>query len=661
MKRILIFGGTSEGRELAEKCVENGIKVSVSVATVTGSEALEGSESLKILEGRKNTEEIKALIESGDFAAVVDATHPFAKEVSENIKEAAKGSDIPLFRLKRSTAAEGLNADIRYFEDSAKCAEALQAVKGNILLTTGSKEAHIFAEKIDSERLFVRVLPAIESIEIVKKCGFANEHIIAMQGVFSERLNEALIDEFDISILVTKESGDRGGYGEKLRAAAKKGISVYVIESPEKKSGLSMDEVLDAIYDILCVSRREQKQIAMIGMGMGELSMLGEDAKKALEEAEVYIGAERLLNLIRTDKKKYKEYNAHKILEIIEKERASRFAVLFSGDTGFYSGAEGLKLLLENADKKDVRVFPGISSISYLASRAGVSWQDAYIVSRHGRVADVCSAVREHEKVFVLLSDAKDLKKLADELIEASLTYVRIIAGIALSSKDERIIDKEVVEYCGMELTGIACCFIINPRVYGRIITPGLRDSAFIRGNVPMTKEEVRSLSLCKLKLTHDAVVWDVGAGTGSVSVECARMDRRIKVYSIERDEEACSLIHENAMKAGLSNLDIVKGEAPKALAGLEAPSHVFIGGSGGNLKEILELLSGFNKEIRVVINAIALETVSVITDILGSMCIKDEDIVLMNVSKGERRGRYHLMHAGNPVYIFSFTINQGD
>ena len=661
MRRILIFGGTSEGRELAERCVKDGIYVTVSVATVTGTEELERSEYLEILEGRKDIEEIRELAANEEYAAIVDATHPFAKDVTKNIKDAVSGIDKPCFRLKRDTGACVDNISLRYFKSARDCAAALEMTDGNIMLTTGSKEIADFAAVLDKDRLYVRVLPAIESIEKIKASGIANEHIVAMQGVFSKELNIALMKEFAINILVTKETGKRGGYQEKLDAASDIGVEVYVIENPEKESGLSIDEVFYKIQKIIGSKNDERKEVSLIGMGMGRLSMLSKEQTEALEKADIYVGSGRLLNLLDNKKKKYKEYNAEKIVEIIKQEEAKRIAVVFSGDTGFFSGAKGLKLLLKDADKIDVKVFPGISSISYLSSRTGLDWQDAHIVSVHGRDADVTGSVREHEKVFLLLSDAKELKEIAFDLSEAGLGDTRIITGISLSSDDERIIDKEAVEYEGLELRGISCAFLINPHFSARIITPGRSDRAFVRGEVPMTKEEVRSLSLCKLKLTADAVVWDIGAGTGSVSVECALLSERIRVCSIERKEEACSLIRENVLKSGLANVEIIEGEAPGCLENLMTPSHVFIGGSGGHIREILESISGFNKKIRVVINAVTLETVSEITEAIKDISVTDEDIVLASFSKGEKRGRYHLMQAGNPVYIFSFTINQGD
>lgn len=185
----------------------------------------------------------------------------------------------------------------------------------------------------------------------------------------------------------------------------------------------------------------------------------------------------------------------------------------------------------------------------------------------------------------------------------------------------------------------------------------GIKDEMFIRGKIPMTKEEVRVLSISKLQLEKDSVVYDIGAGTGSVSIEIALQDPGISVYSIETNSEAIALIERNKEKFGASNIQIVEALAPDKLDTLPMPSHVFIGGSKGRLQSILDCIYERNKNCRVVINALTLESIAQIKDVLTSYSICEEDLVQVQISKMKKVGTYHMMSANNPVYIFSFSF----
>ena len=188
-------------------------------------------------------------------------------------------------------------------------------------------------------------------------------------------------------------------------------------------------------------------------------------------------------------------------------------------------------------------------------------------------------------------------------------------------------------------------------------ITPGISDSQFIRGQVPMTKEEVRVLSICKLHLCENSIVYDIGSGTGSVAAEIARLSEKIKVYAIETKPEAVSLIKENVQKFGLKNIEVVESLAPAGLEKLPAASHAFIGGTKGHFKEILSTLYQINPAMRIVVNAVTLESISNIQKVLLNLSINYE-CLQMSFSRSEKAGSYHLMKAENPIYIFSFNLN---
>jgi precorrin-6Y C5,15-methyltransferase (decarboxylating) len=193
-----------------------------------------------------------------------------------------------------------------------------------------------------------------------------------------------------------------------------------------------------------------------------------------------------------------------------------------------------------------------------------------------------------------------------------------------------------------------------NPQA-DHIVTPGIPDEAFVRGKVPMTKEEVRILSVAKLRLREDSVVYDVGAGTGSVSMEIARLCSEGRVYAIERNQEGIQLIRDNSQKLGLSNVIPVEGLAPAAMETLPAPTHAFIGGSSGNMKDIITMLRRKNPAVRIVINTIALESIAEVMTLIKELEILGADIVQITAARSRELGRYHMMTGLNPVYIISF------
>ena len=186
--------------------------------------------------------------------------------------------------------------------------------------------------------------------------------------------------------------------------------------------------------------------------------------------------------------------------------------------------------------------------------------------------------------------------------------------------------------------------------------TAGIPDDAFIRGKVPMTKEEVRCVTLGKLRLRADHVVVDVGAGTGSIAIEAACLCPQGRVVAIERKEDALALIEQNRRRFGVE-LDILPGEAVERLAGLERFDRVVIGGSGGMLGEILQLCDQrLTAGGRVVINAITIETAYRAIEALKALAYDELDVVSLSVARGRFVGGSTLMEGLNPVYVISAT-----
>ena len=468
---------------MAEALCARQIDCMASVATEYGREVMRQQEHLVIREGRMGEPEMEELMRTGTFLAVVDATHPYAVEVTEHIKESAKKTNLPYLRLSRSTAAEREIAEhewmIHTVADTQECVELLSKLPGNILLTTGSKELHAYAAREEiRERLFVRVLPGVESIEICHREQIPGKQIIAMQGPFGTELNEALIRQYDIGVLVTKESGQAGGFPEKIRAAEHTKIPVVMIQNPEQAGGMSMEKVLSEI-ETLCGkksgTKRQPLQISLVGIGMGNTKLFTGEAREAIGQAKAVCGAKRLLaaadTLIAPDAEKREAYLPADLLPYIyscRERKIGRIAILFSGDTGFYSGAEAVYKALQEEVRlgklqAGITICPGISSLSYLAARAGKSWQDAKIVSTHGREADVTAYVRSEENVFLIVSGRSDLIRIGEELEAAGLSGVELTIGYQLSYKEERIWHGTPEVCRTLKDDGLYACLIENP------------------------------------------------------------------------------------------------------------------------------------------------------------------------------------------------------
>lgn len=688
-KKVLIFGGTAEGRKLSEYLEEKKISHTVCVATEYGEEVLahQGTYT-QVHTGRLTDEAMEALMVENRYDAVVDATHPYAAAVSENVRRASQKARLPYLRYLRPGMTEsGADSENRWFVESAQeAAELLERRQGRIFLTTGSKELHVFTEHIsDKSRLFARVLPSAEVVEGCRKLGLEGKQICAMQGPFSEEMNVAMLRQTGAAFLVTKDTGDAGGFPEKERAAIRAGVKLVIIRRPEDH-GMDwetllarLDEVLETAGGDLSDSDgtvqseghpapAEQKVavpgtetaarvIHCIGIGMGDLSTMTLEARDCIRNADIVFGAGRMLDLARivlegTALPLIEEYRAAQIRSYLDEHSQYRTAaVLFSGDIGFYSGADGIRRAF---GKEDVRYHCGISSIVYFASRIPTAWQDVKLLSAHGRSANLIGYVKRYPKVMALSGTAREVEAICEKLIRFGLEDVTVTVGSNLSYPQEQIKSGHPGQFLHCETQGLHILMIQNDHPK-RCITPGIADSCFVRGKVPMTKEEIRALSVSKLRLTEDAVVCDVGAGTGSVSIECAHLCTDGMVYAVEKNPEGVDLIRENCLKFGTPNITIVEGLAPDALQELPAFTHAFIGGSSGHMQQIVETLLAKNPQIRIVINTIALESIAETMEMLKALSIEDADIVQISAAKSKTLGRYHMMQAHNPIYIVSF------
>lgn len=393
--------------------------------------------------------------------------------------------------------------------------------------------------------------------------------------------------------------------------------------------------------------------VTLFGFGGTEATLTAE-AGEALEQAEIVIGAQRLLEGLPAVKNQGRAAatRAEDVLARLRESGAQRACAVYSGDTGFFSGARGLTKLLDEAGIP-YRVLPGVSSVQLLAARLGTPWQDWALFSAHGAACDPVAAVMGGRPAFFLTGGAQTPATLCRALTDAGLGALRAAAGENLSYPGERVSEGTAAELAEREFAPLSVLLVeAAPRPYA-YCTGGIPDGEFIRGGVPMTKQEVRAAIFAKLAVRPDDTVWDVGAGTGSVSVELALAARRGRVYAVEYKDEAISLIERNRERFGAWNLTLARGKAPEALRALPAPDAVFVGGSEGALAEIVDAALDKNPNVRLCVSAIALETLSAALDIFDARGM-DAEVTQLAVSRAKAGEKYHLLLANNPVFLIS-------
>lgn len=655
MYKLCVFAGTTEGRELVEFLTTQPVEVTACVATEYGETLLHPADHLTISARRLTQEEMEELFTAAGFHCVIDATHPYAPVATENIAKACQATGTEYLRLLREGSAAP--ADAVFVSDIPAAVEFLNTTQGNILLTTGSKEISLYTEIRDfAARAYARVLPLEDSLRSCQGAGLAPAHILAMQGPFSREMNVAMLRSVSARYLVTKEAGHAGGFDEKIAAAREAGAALVVIGRPPQREGRGFSEIVELLCQRFALSWRPQ--VSVVGIGPGSSGGMTEETRQAIRQADCLIGAKRMLEAVAAPGQP--TYHAIAPAEIADYIRThpqyQKFTVVMSGDTGFFSGTKKLLPLLKNCQ---VEVLPGLSSLSCLCARLGTSYEDVVPVSVHGRDHDIVPDVLRNRRVFALVGGEDGMAALCRRLTQAGLGDVRVRIGERLGYPDEKITAGTAAELSAGSYQTLSVALIEHQKPF--VVTHGLPDEQFQRGSaadgavVPMTKSEVRAVCLSKLRLTEDAVCWDVGAGTGSVAIEMALQARRGQVYAIERKADAAALMEENRQKFFAQNMTVISGSAPEACRDLPAPTHVFIGGSGGSMREIIDLALEKNPAVRIVATAISLESVAELTAYLKGCSFTDQEVVSLTVARGRKAGAYHLMSGQNPIYIFTF------
>ncbi len=484
-----------------------GIAHHVCVATDYGEKMMTPGPLVSVHTGRMDEEAMRAFLSGlGSDVIVIDATHPYAKIVTGNIQKAAGDLGLYYIRVARDRSSSpavqgcidngengslcvlpecsatemiGTSANISQYASIRECAAALSGTEGGILLTTGSKELPEFTGNASAEvrsRIYARVLPSAKSIEACENAGIAPGRIIAMQGPASREMNEALIREYGIAHVITKDSGRAGGFAEKIQAAENTGAHVHVIARPDDVDGVSIEEAYRIVIaecrnaagtdGYTAENPRPHILISLIGIGPGGGACITKEASDAIAGTDALFGAARLLSGFDCERK-YEMYRAADIIPVLSEGSIRNAAVVFSGDSGYRSGAANLLCELKKWDPSaDIKVIPGISSFSYLASRLGVSYDDACLLSLHGKDSDrdieeLAEKIKHNAITFVLLSNAGDVPRIAQKLIAEGIKG-QIAAGSDLSYESEKISSMTFAEALGYESDGVVTIEVFN-------------------------------------------------------------------------------------------------------------------------------------------------------------------------------------------------------
>ena len=393
--------------------------------------------------------------------------------------------------------------------------------------------------------------------------------------------------------------------------------------------------------------------VTLIGMGSGQPENLTLQGLAALRQADLILGARRLLAVLPAGctENRAAAYRPDEVAELLQTSGAENAVLVYSGDTGFYSGASSMMEKLEALGVR-ARVLPGLSSIQLLAAALGRPWQGWNLVSAHGRTCDPVAECMQGKPTFFLTGGSEDPATLCAQLAAEGFGDVQGVVGQCLGTPEEKLFRGSVKELAAGRFNSLSVLLVEAAEVLPRR-APGLPDEAFERGDVPMTKQEVRAAVLAKLAVRPEDILWDVGAGTGSVSVELALVAPRGRVYAVECRPEGCALIKANREKFRTRNLVLVEGLAPAALSDLPAPDAVFIGGSKGSLAAIVDAALDKNPDARICVSAIALEP---LWPAVAALTAKGRTMQVSQiaVSRAKAVGGLHLMMAQNPIYLIT-------
>ena len=408
---------------------------------------------------------------------------------------------------------------------------------------------------------------------------------------------------------------------------------------------------------------KNTKNINLIGIGLGNPNLLTKAAYEAIKNSDIIIGAKRIVDSVKEDfkdKAYFIEYKTEKIIDIIRTNISYEIAIVFSGDISLFSGSQKLFFEIDKAIKTkkefhgvNIKTYPGISSLSYICAKSNIDISKVKILSFHGKEELLYHNISSNKYTFIITSKAEGVKEICKKLIKFGFYDLDIILGENLSYDDEKITKSKALQLIEMEISDLNCMIISNPDA-DKSISFGLSDEVFVRDKVPITKSEVRAVIMSKLDICPDSICYDIGAGSGSISIEMARLAYEGKVYAIEKNQLAVELIKKNIYNFSAENIELIHAKAPEGLDNILDADKIFIGGSGGELISMMEMIFSSKKNPTVVISAITMETIAQISDIIKMAKERgyDTEITAVNISKSKEVGPYNMMMAQNMVFI---------
>ena len=328
----------------------------------------------------------------------------------------------------------------------------------------------------------------------------------------------------------------------------------------------------------------------VIGMGVHHPACLTEEAWNLIGDADRIIGGrQQLCRLVSCEAARLEiGNNLEEVLACIRQRQDKKIVVLTSGDAGFHSiGA----FLTKRLPDEDIRFLPNVSSLQEAFARIQEPWQDAVFCSAHSHsLAEIIGWARRVSRLGILTDPKHTPARIAEILLNAGVTDCRAVVAENLGALSEQICDTRLVNLPEKNFSPLNVLLLIKDTNW--IPEPSILnrpETAYEHRSGLITKADIRLLSLSRLQITPQSVVWDIGAGSGSISIEAAHLAWRGKVFAVEKDEENLSCIRRNQERYGVLNLEIISGEAPDVLAGLPTPQAVFIGGSGGRLAAVFD------------------------------------------------------------------------
>ena len=397
------------------------------------------------------------------------------------------------------------------------------------------------------------------------------------------------------------------------------------------------------------------KKLIIIGGGAGMPEYLLPVAKQEIEKADCVIASERLIKNLNIKNGEVLGKIPEFLNKLPERLKQENIALLVSGDPLLYS-------LCRTIQKKypaiDLEIIPAVSSLQVLGAKFGLTMENAVIVSLHGRnysTGKIAYTVSENFLTFFLCSAKQGVKEIANILVNYDLKNTELFVGINLSYPEQELLQGKPELFLNFNHSALCVVAVKNtsPKLIKNPVL--LPDSAFLRNNSPMTKEEIRAIVLNKLRLQPDFITWDIGAGTGSISVECARFCQFGQVYAIEYKNSALEILEKNKNYFQLANLIIISGKASEKIKKLPLPDCIFIGGTGGEFQEIFKQIKNLNQKIRLVISAVTLESQAEIYPVLKNF--PDLEITRISISHAKAIKNYHILQENHPILIYSCTI----